>query len=159
VTNRAPTHIPQNVAAGGGANFVPPAHTTHFSNTFAGSSSSSRQSAIDDVLYEMRAQNARNEERDGLFNAMHQQQEVMMGHMRSMQAQQTEILQNQHQMQGLLQQMGELRRALLAVARQCHTRARRLEASAQQLPKLSTASPMIFSFQVLRSNSTLESQQ
>jgi hypothetical protein len=28
--NRAPTHISQNVAAGGGANIVPPAHTTHF---------------------------------------------------------------------------------------------------------------------------------
>jgi hypothetical protein len=32
VTVRAPTHISQNVSAGGGANFVPPAHTPHFSN-------------------------------------------------------------------------------------------------------------------------------
>ncbi|KAK2352416.1 hypothetical protein QL285_096408 [Trifolium repens] len=60
---------------------------------------------------------------------------------------------------GLLQHMGELRRAPSAAARQCHTRARRFEASVQQLPKLSTASPMIFSFQVLRSNSTHELQQ
>ncbi|WJX33810.1 DNA (cytosine-5)-methyltransferase [Trifolium repens] len=41
VTVRAPTHISQNVAACGGANFVPPTHTPHFSNTFACSSSSS----------------------------------------------------------------------------------------------------------------------
>ncbi|KAK2448120.1 hypothetical protein QL285_007417 [Trifolium repens] len=77
VTNRAPTHISQDTAAGGGPNFVPPAHTTHFSNTFAGSSSSSRQHTIDDVLFEMRTQNAINQERDGLFYAMHQQQEEM----------------------------------------------------------------------------------
>ncbi|MCI62526.1 hypothetical protein A2U01_0083783, partial [Trifolium medium] len=86
VTDRAPTHISQNVAAGGGANIVPPAHTPHFSNTFAGSSSSSRQNTIDDVLYEMRAQNAINEERDGLFYAMHQQQEEMLERMQFMQA-------------------------------------------------------------------------
>jgi hypothetical protein len=100
VTIRAPTHISQNVAAGGGANIVPPAHTPHFSNTFVGSSSSSRQSTIDDVLYEMRAQNAINEERDGLFYAMHQQQEEMLEQMQFMQAQQIQILQNQHEMQG-----------------------------------------------------------
>jgi hypothetical protein len=41
VTTQAPTHIPDNVAVGGGTNVVPPAHTRHFSNTFAGSSSSS----------------------------------------------------------------------------------------------------------------------
>ncbi|CAJ2663010.1 unnamed protein product [Trifolium pratense] len=100
VPNRAPTHISPNVAAGGGASIVPPAHTTHFSNTFAGSSSSSRQSSIDDVLHEIRAQNALNQERDGLFYAMHQQQEEMMERMTFMQAQQDEILQNQHEMQG-----------------------------------------------------------
>ncbi|CAJ2642359.1 unnamed protein product [Trifolium pratense] len=96
----APTHISPNVAAGGGASIVPPAHTTHFSNTFAGSSSSSRQSSIDDVLHEIRAQNALNQERDGLFYAMHQQQEEMMERMTFMQAQQDQILQNQHEMQG-----------------------------------------------------------
>jgi hypothetical protein len=41
-TTRAPTHISQNVAAGGGANFVPPVHTPDFSNTFIGNSSSSK---------------------------------------------------------------------------------------------------------------------
>ncbi|MCI73383.1 hypothetical protein A2U01_0094647, partial [Trifolium medium] len=56
------------------------------------------------------------------------------------------------------QQMGELRRAPSAAARQRHTRAGRFEASVRQLSKSSTASPMILS-QVLRSNSTLESQQ
>ncbi|XP_045810925.1 uncharacterized protein LOC123905364 [Trifolium pratense] len=65
-----------------------------------GSSSSSRQSSIDDVLHEIRAQNALNQERDGLFYAMHQQQEEMMERMTFMQAQQDEILQNQHEMQG-----------------------------------------------------------
>ncbi|CAJ2633365.1 unnamed protein product [Trifolium pratense] len=99
-TNRAPTHISPNAAAGGGASIVPPAHTTHFSNTFAGSSSSSRQSTIDDVLHEIRAQNELNQERDGLFYAMHQQQEEMMEQMTFMQAQQNQILQNQHEMQG-----------------------------------------------------------
>ncbi|CAJ2641624.1 unnamed protein product [Trifolium pratense] len=64
------------------------------------SSSSSRQSSIDDVLHEIRAQNALNQERDGLFYAMHQQQEEMMERMTFMQAQQDEILQNQHEMQG-----------------------------------------------------------
>ncbi|CAJ2652135.1 unnamed protein product [Trifolium pratense] len=97
---KAPTHISPNVAAGGGASIVPPAHTTHFSNTFAGSSSSSRRSSIDDVLHEIRAQNTLNQERDGLFYAMHQQQEEMMERMTFMQAQQDEILQNQHEMQG-----------------------------------------------------------
>jgi hypothetical protein len=81
VTNRAPTHISQNVAAGGGAHFVRPAHTTHFSNTFAGSSSSSRQHTIDDVLFEMRTQSPIIQERDGLFYAMHQQQEEMLEQM------------------------------------------------------------------------------
>ncbi|CAJ2667314.1 unnamed protein product [Trifolium pratense] len=65
-----------------------------------GSSSSSRQSSIDDVLHEIRAQNALNQERDELFYAMHQQQEEMMERMTFMQAQQDEILQNQHEMQG-----------------------------------------------------------
>ncbi|CAJ2638232.1 unnamed protein product [Trifolium pratense] len=64
------------------------------------SSSSSRQSTIDDVLHEIRAQNALNQERDGLFYAMHQQQEEMMEQMTFMQAQQNQILQNQHEMQG-----------------------------------------------------------
>ncbi|CAJ2627735.1 unnamed protein product [Trifolium pratense] len=96
----APTHISPNVAAGGGASIVPPAHTTHFSNTFAGSSSSSRQSTIDDVLHEIRAQNELNQERDGLFYAMHQQQEEMMERMTFIQAQQNQILQNQHELQG-----------------------------------------------------------
>ncbi|MCH98328.1 hypothetical protein A2U01_0019328, partial [Trifolium medium] len=65
-----------------------------------GSSSSSRQSTIDDVLYEIRAQNAVNEERDGLLYAMHQQQEEMMEQMHRLQAQQTQMLHNQHEMQG-----------------------------------------------------------
>ncbi|CAJ2652085.1 unnamed protein product [Trifolium pratense] len=65
-----------------------------------GSSSSSRQNTIDDVLHEIRAQNALNQERDGLFYAMHQQQEEMMERMTFMQAQQNQILQNQHEMQG-----------------------------------------------------------
>jgi hypothetical protein len=86
VPNQAPTHIPDNVATGGGTNVVPPAHTTPFSNTFAGSSSSSRQFTIDDVLYEMRAQNTINEECDGLFYAMHQQQEEMLEQMQFLQA-------------------------------------------------------------------------
>jgi hypothetical protein len=86
VPNQTPTHIPDNVTIGGGNNVVPPAHTTPYSNTFAGSSSSSRQSTIDDVLYEMRAQNAINEECDGLFYAMHQQQEEMLEQMQFLQA-------------------------------------------------------------------------
>jgi hypothetical protein len=71
-----------------------------FSDTFAGSSSSSRESTIDDVLYEIRAQNAINEERDGLFYAMHQQQEEMLEQMQCLQHRQTQILHNQYEMQG-----------------------------------------------------------
>jgi hypothetical protein len=83
---KPPRTFPNNVAIGGGTNVVPPAHTTHYSNTFVGSSSSSRQSTIDDVLYEMRAQNAINEERDRLFYVMHQQQEEMLEQMQFLQA-------------------------------------------------------------------------
>jgi hypothetical protein len=81
--DQAPTHIPGNVAAGGGDEFVPPAHTPHSSTTFAGNSSS------------YRAQ----EERDGLFYAIHQQQEVMLADMHFMRAQQTQILHNQAALQ------------------------------------------------------------
>ncbi|PNY02955.1 hypothetical protein L195_g026276 [Trifolium pratense] len=64
----------------------PPPHVQDFEPTYKrkkgkGSSSSSRQSTIDDVLYEMRAKNAINKERDGLFYAMHQQQEEMLERM------------------------------------------------------------------------------
>jgi NAD-dependent DNA ligase len=48
----------------------------------------------------MRAQNAINEEHDGLFYAMHQQREEMLEQMQFMQAQQTKILQNQQEMRG-----------------------------------------------------------
>ncbi|KAK2383895.1 hypothetical protein QL285_071305 [Trifolium repens] len=99
----APTTVP-NVAAGRGTNVVQPAHTTHFSNTFAGSSSSSRQSTIDDVPCEMRAQNAINEERDGLFYAIHQQQEQMLKQMQFVQVQQNQMLHNQQQLHGYYNQ-------------------------------------------------------
>ncbi|PNX95490.1 hypothetical protein L195_g018683 [Trifolium pratense] len=92
--NPGPPQAPTNT------NVVPPAHTTPSSNTFAGSSSSSKQSTIDDVLYEIRAQNAISEECDGLFYAMYQQQEEMMEQMHLLQAQQTKMLHNQHEMQG-----------------------------------------------------------
>src|SRR6266487_3887310 len=104
MTDRAPTHISQNVAAGGGATHYTPAHNTHFSNTFAGSSSSSRQSTIDDILYEVRARNAIDEERDGLIYAMHQQQEEIIDEIQFVRAQQTEILHNKHEMQGYYNQ-------------------------------------------------------
>ncbi|KAK2402873.1 hypothetical protein QL285_052359 [Trifolium repens] len=71
-------------------------HTT----SHEGSSSSSRQSTIDVVLSKIRAQNAINEERDGLFYAIHQQQEEMIEEMQFMRAQQTQILQNQSEMHG-----------------------------------------------------------
>ncbi|CAJ2637544.1 unnamed protein product [Trifolium pratense] len=97
--DETPMNNSDNVATDRGHTFVPPAHNTPLSNPFAGPSSSSRQSTIDDVLNELRAQNARNEERDGLFYAIHQQQEGMMEQMNSMQTQQTLILQNQHQLE------------------------------------------------------------
>jgi hypothetical protein len=93
-TDQAPTHIHGNVAAGGGDEFVPPAHTPHFSNTFAGNSSSYREQ----------------EERDGLFYAIHQQQEVMMADMHIMRAQQTQILHNQVAMQNQFRQSEEYNR-------------------------------------------------
>ncbi|CAJ2652818.1 unnamed protein product [Trifolium pratense] len=87
--DQAPTHITDDVAAGGSHNFVPPAHTTYFPNTFAGSSSS-RQNTMD--------------ERDSPFYAMHQQQTEMMGQINAMQIQQNQILQNQQQIQGRFDQ-------------------------------------------------------
>ncbi|CAJ2633219.1 unnamed protein product [Trifolium pratense] len=86
MTDPTPTHITDDVAAGGSHDFVPPAHTTYFSNTFAGSASSSRHYTDD--------------ERDNLLYNVHQQQAEMMGQINSMHAQQNQILQNQEQIQG-----------------------------------------------------------
>ena len=49
-----------------------PAHTTHFYDYFAGTSSRATHATPDNILNEMRAQNTTEVERDSLINVMHQ---------------------------------------------------------------------------------------
>jgi hypothetical protein len=87
----------EHVTTGEGTTPIPPAPTPQFSNTFAGSSSSYREQ----------------EERDSLFYAIHQQQEVMLAEMQFLRAQQTQLLQHQTAMHDHHNQSAEYHRQQL----------------------------------------------
>ena len=54
---------------------------------------------LDDILYELRARNATDAERDNLIYAIHQQQTGMMHHIDQIQTQQATMMEHMSQMQ------------------------------------------------------------